>query len=67
VGWTQVQDYTDVDTFRLSRIAADTSGHLSVTTSVRPGVQGWDGGRVLPLPGGRVLLVAGTSARILPG
>jgi hypothetical protein len=56
-----------VDTFRLSRIAADTSGHLSVTTSVRPGVQGWDGVRVLPLPGGRVLLVAGTSARILPG
>ena len=67
VGWTQVQDYTDVDMFRLSRIAADTSGHLSVTTSVRPGVEGWDGGRVLPLPDGRVVLVAGTSARILAG
>ena len=50
VGWTQVQDYTEGDTFRLSRIAADASGHLSVTTSVRPGVEPWDGGRVLPLP-----------------
>ena len=67
VGWTQVQDYTEGDTFRLSRIAADASGHLSVTTNVRPGVEPWDGGRVLPLPDGRVLLVAGPSATILPG
>ena len=67
VGWTQVQDYTDGNTFRLSRMAADASGHLAVTTSVRPGVDPWDGGRVLPLPHGRVLLVAGPSATILPG
>ncbi len=67
VGWTQVQDYTQGDTFRLSRIAADASGHLSVTTSVRPGVEPWDGSRVLPLPAGRVLLVAGPGATILPG
>ena len=67
VGWTQVQDYTEAATFRLSRIAADSAGHLSVTTSVRPGVEPWDGGRVLPLPDGRVLLVAGPSATILPG
>ena len=67
VGWTQVQDYTEGDTFRLSRIAADASGHLSVTTSVRPGVEPWEGARVLPLPHGRVLLVAGPSATILPG
>ena len=62
-----MQDYTEAATFRLSRIAADPAGHLSVTTSVRPGVEPWDGGRVLPLPDGRVLLVAGPSATILPG
>jgi hypothetical protein len=67
VGWTQVQDYTEAATFRLSRIAADSAGHLSVTTSVRPGLEPWDGGRVLPLPDGRVLLVAGPDATILPG
>ena len=67
VGWTQVQDYTEGDTLRLSRIAADASGHLSVTTSIRPGVEPWEVARVLPLPHGRVLLVAGPSATILPG
>ena len=67
VGWTQVQDYTEAATFRLSRIAADSGGHLSVTTSVRPGLEPWDGGRVLPLPDDRVLLVAGPDATILPG
>ena len=43
------------------------SGDLSVTTSVRPGVEPWDGGRVLPLPDGRVLLVAGSERDHLAG
>ena len=67
VGWTQVQDYTDGgQSFQLSRIAADASGHLSVSSSHLQVTDAWNGGRVLPLPGGRVLVVAGTLATILP-
>ncbi len=67
VGWTQVRDDTEDQTFRLSRIATDASGHLSVTGTDLGVTDAWNGGRVLPLPGERVLLVAGSTATILPG
>ena len=53
--------------FRLARIETDTAGTLSVSSRSFSGVQAWDGARVLPLPDGRVVLVAGTSARTLAG
>jgi hypothetical protein len=66
VGWTQVQDWTN-GSFRLARISTDPTGALTVDTRSFPGVQAWDGARVLPLPDGRVVLVAGTSATTLAG
>jgi uncharacterized secreted protein with C-terminal beta-propeller domain len=66
VGWTQVRDWM-TSSFRLARIETDSAGNLSVSTHAFPGVQAWDGARVLPLPDGRVVLVAGTTARILAG
>ncbi len=67
VGWTQVQDYDEANSFQLSRIATDTAGHLSLSTTHLRTTDAWNGGRVLPLPGDRVLLVAGSTATILPG
>jgi hypothetical protein len=66
VGWTQVQDWTDGH-FRLARISTDSAGTLAVSTRSFPGVEAWDGARVLPLPDGRVVLVAGTTAQTLAG
>lgn len=67
VGWTQVQDWSTDGQFRLARIVTDSAGTLSVSTRSFPGIQAWDGARVLPLPDGRVVLAAGTTARTLAG
>lgn len=62
VGFGQLQSWAGSGAFRLARISTDTAGRLAVTTDTVPGVRPDVTARVLPLPGGRMLLVAGDTA-----
>jgi uncharacterized secreted protein with C-terminal beta-propeller domain len=64
-GFGQLQSWSGSARFRLARISTDTGGNLSVTTESVPGVRAYETSRVLPLPDGRMLLVAGGTAQTM--
>ncbi|MEP6815122.1 MAG: beta-propeller domain-containing protein, partial [Marmoricola sp.] len=65
VGFGQLQSWSGTGGFQLARISTGAGRSLDVTTENVPGVRAGDSSRVLPLPGGRMLLVVGDTARTM--
>ncbi|MDQ6642467.1 MAG: beta-propeller domain-containing protein [Actinomycetota bacterium] len=64
-GFGQLQSISQTGGFQLARIGVGVGGSLSVTTEQVPGVPAYAMSRVLPLPDGRMLLVAGDTTRTM--